>query len=117
MSEEFTGKPSEMRDSQWLASEDLEDRGGKVTVTIAMCRKHTDVEFEAGRKVPTAYTLSFEGKEKEMILNATNRKKLVDLFGRSVADWKGKKIELYVQSDIRLMGKLVNGIRIRAAKK
>jgi len=113
MSEEFTGKASEMRKSDWLASEDLEDRGGSVIVTIEQCQRHLNVEFEAGRTEKKVYTLKFVKAEKELVLNATNRKTLTELFGRDVKDWKGKKVELFVQSGIKLMGKTVNGIRIR----
>jgi hypothetical protein len=113
MSEEFTGMSSEMRNSQWLASEDLEDRGGSAVATIASCKKHKNVEFEAGRKEKIVYTLRFVKKEKELVLNATNRKMLKGLFGSDVSKWKGQKIELYVQGGIKLMGKTVNGIRIR----
>ena len=115
MSKEFTGKVSEMRKSDWLASEDIEDRGGSIVVVIAKCEKHENVEFEAGRTEKVVYTVRFEKATKELVLNATNRKTLAELFGRDVSAWKGQKVELYVQSGIKLMGKLVNGIRIRKA--
>ena len=113
---EFDGKVSEMRDSPWLASEDVLDVGGEVTLTIARCRKHENVEFEAGRTEPTVYTVEFKGAEKQMILNSVNRKSLAALCGRDVGGWTGKRVCVYVDPNVRMMGKTVNGLRIRAAK-
>lgn len=106
---------SEMRKSNWLASEDLLDRGGTITAVILQCEKHTNVEFEQGRKEKVVYTLKFAKAVKELVLNATNRKTLAELFGRDVSAWKGQKIQMYVDPSVRLMGKTVNGIRIREA--
>jgi len=113
---EFDGKVSEMRDSPWLASEDVLDFGGQVTLTIAKCRKHENVEFEAGRVEPVVFTLEFKGAAKQMILNSVNRKSLTALFGRDVGGWSGQKVCVYVDPNVRMMGKTVNGLRIRAAK-
>ena len=113
--EAFEGMASQMRDSPWLASEDIEDAGGKISVTIIACYKHEDVEFDAGRKRPVVYTLAFKGADKQLALNATNRKALASLFGRDVKKWQGKKVELFVQDGIRLGPKTVKGARIRGA--
>jgi hypothetical protein len=113
---EFDGKVSEMRDSPWLASEDVLDIGGSATLTIAKCWKHENVEFEAGRTEPTVFTLEFKGAAKQMILNSVNRKSLTVLFGRDVKGWAGQKVCVYVDPNVRMMGKTVNGLRIRAAK-
>tara|TARA_R110002020_G_scaffold76728_3_gene194259 strand:- start:2561 stop:2968 length:408 start_codon:yes stop_codon:yes gene_type:complete len=113
---EFTGMSSEMRESQWLASEDIEDKGGSVVVTISACFRHEDVMFEAGRVAAVAFSLRFENATKELVLNATNRDTLRSLFGKDVRNWKTKKIELYVKSGIKMRGKTVTGIRIREVK-
>ena len=110
---EFDGKASQMRDSPWLASEDIEDAGGSVDVTILSCFQHEDVEFDGGRRKPVVYTLAFKGADKQLVLNATNRKSLVSVFGRDVGKWKDQKVQLYVQDGIRMGGKTVTGIRIR----
>jgi len=112
-SEVFEGHSSEMKgNSPWLASEDLLGRGD-VAVTIKACHRHRDVEFEAGRKVPTVYSLEFEGKQKQLVLNAVNRKTLVRKHGANVKDWVGKDIVLYIDQNVKLMGKTVNGVRIK----
>lgn len=110
MSTAFDGRASEMRDSPWLASEDLD---GDVTLTIKQCHKYENVEFEAGRKKPLVFTLEFEKAKRQLVLNGTNRKKLQTKFGNNVQDWKGKQVTLYVQSGIRVGRETKNGIRIR----
>lgn len=111
--EPFEGHASAMKKpSPWLASEDLLDRGD-VTLVIAGCEKVEGVEFEAGRKEPVVYALAFEKTEKRLVLNSTNRKVLVNKFGANVQKWKGQKVTLYVDDNVRLMGKRVRGIRIK----
>lgn len=109
----FEGHSSEMKtNSPWLASEDLLGKGD-VPVVIKACHRHKDVEFEAGRKEQVVYSLEFEKASKHLVLNSTNRKTLVAHFGANVADWKGKKITLYVDDNVKMMGKRVCGVRIR----
>ena len=110
MSTAFDGRASDMRDSPWLASEDLD---GDVTLTIKQCHLHQNVEFEAGRKKPKVFTLEFEKAKRQLVLNGTNRKKLQTKFGNNVQDWKGKQVTLYVQPGIRVGRETKNGIRIR----
>lgn len=111
--EEFEGRSCEMKsDTPWLASEDLLGLGD-VKVKIVACHRYRDVEFDAGRKEPTVYTLQFEGKKKQLVLNSTNRRTLVNKFGPNVKDWKGKEIVLWVDQKVRMMGKTVCGIRVR----
>jgi hypothetical protein len=109
--EEFEGRSGEMKVSQWLSSEDIQ--GQEVNVIVTACRKHKDVEFDKGRKEETVYSLEFKGKAKQMVLNSTNRKRMVELFGNNVKEWKHKEITLYVNENVRFAGKKVCGIRIK----
>jgi hypothetical protein len=113
--EEFTGRSGEMRlNATWLASEDLLDVG-EVTVTIEKVFKHIGAEFEEGRKADV-FALKFAGKEKQMILNATNRKRLVKLFDTTdTKKWVGKSITLYVDRNVRNPkgGGKTNGLRVK----
>lgn len=112
-SEIFEGRSSEMKpDSPWLASEDILDVGD-VEVTIKACHRHKDVAFDKGRKSPVVYSVEFEGKRKQLVLNSTNRQKIVEHYGGNVKEWSGKTIVLYVDHEVQLKGKKVNGIRIR----
>ena len=108
----FEGHVSQMRDSQWLASEDLLDRGD-VTVTIERVEKHKNVVFEDNRTKPVLYALKFKGSDKRLVLNSTNRKAVTKMHGALVSSWPGKKITLYVQHNIKVGRETKSGIRIR----
>jgi len=110
MSEEFNGLSGQMKESQWLSSEDL---AGDVKVTIEGVKKHRDVNFSEGRLKAFVYSLRFSGKSKELVLNATNRKSLVAKFGNNVKNWVGKDITLYVLDGIRVGKEIKQGIRIK----
>lgn len=111
-STEFTGRSSAMKiGTPWLSAEDLLD-AGDVNVIIEKVFHHTEVTFDDGRKVDV-YAVQFAGKEKQLVLNTTNRKTLVALFSTNVKDWKGKRITLFVDENVAAFGKTVCGIRIR----
>lgn len=113
-SKEFDGRSAEMKKpTPWLASEDILGVT-PVRVKVESCFLHTQAEFDGGRK-EDVYALKFEGKEKQLVMNSTNRQMMVSLFGPSVKDWQGKHIDLIVV-DCKMMGKDVHGIRIRPAK-
>jgi hypothetical protein len=110
----YTGSSSNMKESPWLASEDILDKEGGVPVTVEAVTKTEGAKFEGGReeKKPV-YSLKFKGKEKEMILNGVNRRAMVEMFGTATKNWVDQEITIYVQSGIKLMGELVNGLRIK----
>lgn len=115
-SEEFQGRSSEMRIKNiWLASEDIMD-AGDVEVEIEKVFLHKGADFEGGRK-QDVFALKFKGKQKQMILNATNRKRLVAIFGTTkTSDWIGKKVMLYVDKEVKKPGapnEKTCGLRIR----
>jgi len=112
--EEYNGTVSGMRTNPWLASEDL-DGLGDVRVTIEAVYKHEDLTMQEGRKLKLAFSVQFVGKDKAMILNATNRKTLAGAFGAKVQAWKGKAVLLYVQDGVKNPngGAAVKGLRIR----
>ena len=108
----FEGTSSAMRaDTPWLASEDLMDTGD-VVVEIGGVFHNEDAEFEDGRK-EDVFSLSFKGKKKQLVLNATNRKTLVKMFGSKVVKWIGRAITLYVKPDVKAFGETRPGLRIR----
>ena len=115
-SEPFTGTVSAMKTSAWLASEDLLGLPD-AKATIAGVHKHEDVPMDGGRKEPRLFAISFEGREKQMILNATNRKTLSGAFGASTKAWVGKTVLLYAQDGIKkpggARGETCTGLRIR----
>ena len=111
---EYTGNVSGMRVSPWLASEDLEGMGD-VPATIEAVYKHADVTMQDGRKLKIMFALQFAGKDKQMVVNATNRKTLAGAFGANVKKWHGKHVLIYVASGVKnpAGGAPVKGLRIR----
>lgn len=99
--------------SQWLASEDIADK--EVRVVIEAAEIYEAVEFEAGRTENHVSALKFQGKDKRMILNGTNRRTLVNLYGMLVADWIGKPVILYVDFRVKAFGVVKPGLRLKAA--
>jgi|GEM_PF-2188636 len=108
----FDGRAAEMRDSQWLATEDI-DLGRDITVTIASINVEKNVQFDDGRTQKRVYSLSLVGKEKKLLLNASRRKSLVALYGGLTSGWVGKRIALYCIDLTRPMGQHTRGYRIR----
>jgi hypothetical protein len=119
-SEAFSGTVSQMRASPWLASEDLEGMG-EVKATIEAVYKHTDVPMQDGRREKVLYSVKFAGKDKQMVLNATNRKALSHAYGARVSEWHGKTCTLFVQDGIRKpggkSGETCKGLRIKVEQK
>ena len=110
--EEYAGPAGVFKaHSDWLCAEDLPP-GKDVAVTISRVVRVTGAEFEQGRKVDGG-ALEFVGKRKRLLLNATNRKMLVRLFGAMTGQWKGRTILLYIDPHVQMMGKRVCGVRIR----
>ena len=107
---EFSGRSSQMRESEWLASEDIVGLGD-VAAEIEHIFKHEQVEFDEGRK-ETVHAIAFKGKKKQLVLNATNRKTLVNMFGPETTEWIGQTVKLHVVS-VKAFGEMTHGIRIR----
>lgn len=100
--------------SPWLAGEDLNGMGD-VEVVIEDVLLYDEVAFDAGRKERNVPTLKFVGKQKQLVLRTgANRKALVAAFGTNTKDWRGKKIAIYFEPNVKMKGQLVGGIRIKA---
>lgn len=111
-SQVYEGKSSAMRvNTCWLASEDIID-AGDVKVTIEAVFKNLNAEFDQGRKEKVCFSLKFKGADKQMIVNNTNRKILVAMFGTDTKKWRGQQITLYV-TEVKAFGGMRPGIRIR----
>lgn len=109
--ESYEGPSGIGRDSMWLTAEDLiEDKD--ITVTIENVIKYAKVTFQGGRTRLNLLSLKFVAKERELGLNATNRKALNKMFGNLAKGWVGQKITLYV-TDTQMAGETVKCVRIR----
>ena len=99
---------NELFPSNYLKASDL--GSGQPVVTIA-CVEHEPV----GREREMKAVLYFEGKEKGVVLNKTNAKKITDLVGSpETEDWTGFKIRLFATTT-EFGGETVECIRVKAA--
>jgi hypothetical protein len=88
-----------------------EDLSGPTTVTVNDV--WSEAVLNAGRR---KLIVSFEEFEKPLILNKTNTRLLVKLFGTTdTAAWRGQ-ITLYVENNVEYGGRVVGGIRVHRAR-
>jgi len=90
----------------YFKSEDFEH--GPRTLVISRF-EHEDVGSDKKEMKPVLY---FEGHEKGLVLNATNKNTLLPTFGDESDDWPGQAIEIYV-ADVQFGEKMVKGLRVR----
>lgn len=95
--------------SKYIKASDLRDQ--TVTVKIA------DVKIEeVGQNKETKPVAYFEGKQKGMVLNKTNSRKIASLAGSpETEDWVGVEIAIY-PTETEFGGESVECIRIKAPK-
>jgi len=99
--------------SEYLRSEDVEEAGGEMELTITTITKKEYADDDGKKEVKGQ--LTFAELEKKLTLNVTNTKTLAAMFGDQDIDkhWIGKTILLYVDPHVQYAGKEVKGIRIR----
>jgi hypothetical protein len=97
---------------------------GKCLLTIKDAYYSKGVDVSGNRT--DGYFLEFVEDVMDMVVNSSNRKQisqnlvlekglsLVD--SRNIGNWIGYKIELYHDETIRMMGKIVGGIRVKGFK-
>lgn len=96
--------------SNYLKASDLGD--AQPTVTI----ERIEVE-PIGRNKEIKPVLYFAGKEKGLVLNKTNAKKIAELTGsKDTDDWSGCQVRIYA-TETEFGGETVECIRVKAAGK
>lgn len=113
------------RKSTHLAGVDVEtiiaEKGNCVlTIKQAFYDKGVDV---SGNKTD-GYFLNFEEDIKPMVVNSTNRKTIASIVknlkgctaqeSRNIGNWVGIKIELIFDPNVKMMGQIVGGIKVKA---
>jgi hypothetical protein len=93
-----------------------------LTIKDAYYSKGVDV---SGNKTD-GYFLEFEEDVMDMVCNSSNRKMIANnlvlekglslLDSRNIGNWIGTKVELQFDETIRMMGKVVGGIRVKGFK-
>ena len=101
-------------DNKYLASEDFIGLG-EVEVEISGVFQVTGETMQDGKK-KDFYSIAFAKTQKQMVLNATNRRCLAAAFGADTKGWVGQKVKIFAQDGIRnpAGGEKVWGLRINA---
>ena len=107
-------------DTDWLGQWDFPpDR--EVTVEIASvdaykpprARKVKLPDGTFGPERAKRIAIGFKGKRKRWLAGPVSQKTIADMFGPIVQDWIGRRITLYVDSDVMMGRSKVGGIRVR----
>lgn len=88
--------------SKYLKAADL--KGNKITVK--MDRVEAETVGDDSKVI-----LYFQGKDKGLVLNVTNKNMIVDLYGPETDDWIGQPIVLY-EAMVQYQSKMVPAIRV-----
>ncbi len=89
-----------------LKAADLQGREIPVIVSSVEMKK-----FDNGNKL----VLKFEGKNKTLVCNKTNAKRIASMYGGDTDKWIGKEIVLYTDQ-VEFQGDLVDAIRIKIVR-
>lgn len=92
------------RESGWINHADLQGKEVKLTITAVGVH-----EFEDGKRQPA---VSFQGTDKRLGLNITNRETVKAAYGSETDNWVGKDIILF-KSTTPFGNKIVDCIRLR----
>ena len=106
---------AELNDGKFLSKECLvgeDGEYGELKLTILKAIKE-EAYCQKEKKKVLKSTLVFDHGDKMMILNVTNKLKIVEAFGKKVSLWKGKSILVYVDESVKVGGKRVGGLRVR----
>ena len=102
---------NEIKQSKYLTKNDV---GNGLDVTIRAIDQ-ADLAME-GEPPEMKYVLHFQENIKPMVLNTTNAQLIAAVLGsEETDDWIGKRVCLYDEKTVMYAGKLVGGIRVRAA--
>lgn len=105
-------KTHEMIESKYLKKEDV----GRGVLATVRSFAQANVGLE-GQPEKLRWCMYFSELDKPLILNSTNIQLCELAFGSDdTDDWIGKKIVLYNDPNVSMQGKLVGGIRVRAAR-
>jgi hypothetical protein len=99
--------------SKYLSADDLVVNGTPRVVRVRIAGVRTEeIQQENGGKVEKCI-LSFEGKDKGLVCNATNWDSIAQISAMpDDADWKGVEVELY-RTMVEFKGKNVPALRVR----
>lgn len=80
---------------QWLAEADLKGKAHKVTISKTEIVETESENDEGVKRMVNKIQLSFEGRDKQLLLNKTNANIIKDKLGDEETDWLGHEIIMY----------------------
>jgi hypothetical protein len=111
-------KTSQMKDSKYIKRDDLGETmseqlaGIIVTVRGDVYKENLAME---GQPEEQKWVIEFEEIEKPMIINPVNIDMLSSLLGDDTETWNGQQVNLYLDPNVQMRGKLTGGLRFRSA--
>lgn len=91
--------------SKFLTASDLQGRNVRVIMGVVK----TELVGKDQELKPVLY---FQGKDKGMVLNKTNSRKIAESYGDDTDGWAGGELELYMAM-VDMAGDTVEAIRVR----
>jgi len=92
-----------------MSQHDIDDEG-KILKIKRITRE------EVGDDQTDKFALNFDGNYKPLLLNKTNIRVLVELYGSKSGEWIGKPIHVYLDENVSYGGKRVGGLRLKKVK-
>jgi hypothetical protein len=117
--ETIAGLSSQMRKpAPWLEAEDVLEAGGRIEAMIGRVVHYPIVVFGGGHEEEDMYAIhwSTAGVDdlKPLLLNKTNRQRLVAAWGKRVVEWMGRRVVLLtVRTTNPKTGEPCPGTRLR----
>jgi hypothetical protein len=100
-------KISETFRSRFLKASDLQGRTVEAVIESV-------IEEEIGEARESKAVIYFRGKQRGLVLNATNALTLQAVFGDETDSWGGKLVQIFAEP-VLFQGKKVDGLRLRPA--
>ena len=94
--------------SKYLAKEDVKQP------TTATIQSVTQVEMNDNGVKVMKPILILSAFRKPMVLNKLNATSVASVYGSDTSVWTGKPIEVYVDPNVMMQGRMVGGLRLRA---
>jgi hypothetical protein len=100
--------------SDHLSVADLEDlTENKISLVFTISQVKQEIGAKVAGKTGNFNIAYFDEDIKPLVLNATNSKIIKDLTGSNfVEDWRGIRVQLYIDPNAKFAGEVVGGVRI-----
>jgi hypothetical protein len=102
-------------DNRFIGAWDLQTDDGKPREAVVEISKVTIETLETERGKESCPVVWFAGKDKGMVLNRTNGKRIAKLYGADANGWAGKRVTLYPDT-VKAFGEMVDCVRVKPSK-